>query len=216
MTKRLDLAALDLVSGGMDIRSLHAHIGATGPIGHGGSLPGAGGLGGTGGGPGFAPILPGHDPHDPGYGGTLYPGAHASPGLDPYAQGLGPSPIAAPPQDHSSHSFGNDLQAIASIANAFVGIIGAFTGHPMGNAPSQDGPSNGRVQTHAPIQPNDNGDQNDPGTGGQDQLDPGTGDVIDASSHGGGHTVDTGAVAENDGVGNHTNFHETDDGFVRG
>lgn len=193
--KNIDLNALDIVSGGMNIKSLHAHL-TDGDASH-----------TTG--PGFAP-LSGHNPGglDGGFPTSGTPAAgslgisHASPGLDD----LNSAPIVSAPQaQQQEHSFSNDLQAISSIVNAFAGIIGAFSGHGSSSSAAPSSPQ-GRQTTREPTGDTQN-DQPDP----QADLTGGLGNDTGADAAPTG-----GVVAENDGTGNHTNFHETNDGFVRG
>lgn len=191
--KNIDLDALDFVSGGMDIKSLHSRLG--------------GGDSAHMNGPGFAPL--GHEPGGltgglptSGSPGVPFDVSHASPGLDPLNSAPMQAPVQAPEQDHS---FSNDLQAISSIVNAFAGIIGAFNGGSHASSPSAPSSPQGRAVTR---EPSDQNDQSDP------TADQGPSAALGNDQ--GADAAPTGGVAENDGTGNHTNFHETNDGFVRG
>ena len=210
---KLSLEALDLVSGGMDVRTLQTHLGGASGLGSAHSPTG---------GPGFAPIL--GQQFDPSNGldsplgsplgmhqGTnsgLSPyGAMPNQGLDPYAQGApygspyGQISAAPPPQRESS--FAENVQAITGIMSAFAGMIGQFTGGAQAGAPAGGRMSAPREQNE---QPEEQGLGAARGSSQEAPMEPS--ESLDTSEPA------TGASAA-EPTGGNTNFRETSTGFER-
>lgn len=215
--RKLDFNALDVVSGGMDMRSLQAHMGS----GH-----------AQAGGPGFAPLLGqgaggyGLDPNmDPsmGAGGVgMVSGYGNAPlqnegglGLDPYAQGAqyqgqAQMPYSGATQAQPEHrsSFAENVQAITGIVQAFAGIVGAFSGQGGAQAGGQEQPQ-GRMMPQR-----EGGDDQGLGAGEGEGQGQGQGD----ETFGAGQGAEPTGMQEptmREPTGGNTNFRETETGFER-